>query len=625
MAAQRPLSPARIAFDADGPLAPDFGDRYHARIGAQAQAQAIFLAGNGLPARWRGHSDFTIAENGFGLGQNFLATWAAWREDAQRSQRLHYVGVEGHPATRADLARALQASPHPALARALLEAWPPLLAGWHLVDLDAGRVRLLLAFGDAQRVWRELRLQADAFYLDGFAPDRNPQMWTPELLQAMARRAAPGATAATWCVARQVREGLRSAGFRVETGPPLGDKRETLRAVFAPPPTMHRAAAPSPTGEVLVLGAGLAGAWAAHELAALGCPVRLIDRRGAQAPAAKGRITGIFHGVVMADDGAHARALRAAALHAAQVLPAMLAAGVPGRVDGLLRLADGDLAAMQVLLARHALPASYAQALDAAQASALAGVALARPAWHYPGGGWVAPIELVGHLLQGLRLDTEADVDRIEHRDGRWTVLDAQGRPLAQADTLVLANAADAARLAPWAGWRLGRSRGQISLWTAPPAGAPRPRLPLAGSGYLIAPDDGSLLAGATAQPGDEDPDERSADHDFNRGRLQQMLGWSAPVPDAGRVGWRAKAPDRLPLVGAVPAPEAVASTRLAGIARAPGLYVLAALGSRGLTWGPLAGRLLASTVTGAPLPLPAPLVQALDPARWWVRAARRG
>lgn len=628
MAAPPALSAARIAFDADGPLAPDFGDHYHARIGAQAQAQAVFLAGNALPARWQGRSSFCIAENGFGLGQNFLATWAAWRADPQRSQRLHYVGVDAHPPTREDLARALQASPHPALAQALAAAWPPLVAGWHLVDLadlDGGRLRLLLAWGDAQRVWRELRLQADAFYLDGFAPDRNPAMWTPELLQAIARRAAPGATAASWCVARRVRDGLSAAGFRVETGPPLGDKRETLRAVFAPRPTMHRAAPPAPPGEVLVLGAGIAGAWAAHELAALGCTVRVVDRRGAAPPPAPGRITGLFHGVVMADDGAHARALRAAALHAEHALQRWMAAGVPGRIDGLLRLADREPAAMQALLARHALPPSYAQALDAPQASALAGVTLPHPAWFYPGGGWIAPIALVGALLQGLPYAGGVDVARIARRDGRWTLFDAEGRAQAQADTLVLANAADAARLAPQAGWALGRSRGQVSLWTRPPAGAPRPRLPLAGSGYLIAPDDGSLLAGATAQPGDDDGAERERDHDFNRARLQQLCGWAAPPPDAGRVGWRAQTPDRLPLIGAVPAGAAAATTRMAGVAREPGLFVLAGLGSRGLTWGPLAGRLLAGLVSGAPLPLPAALADALDPGRWRLREARHG
>lgn len=627
MAALGPLTPAHIVFDAEGrPQAPDYGDAYHARIGATAQAQAVFLAGNGLPDRWRGKDDFTIAENGFGLGQNFLTTWAAWRDDPRRCARLHYVGVEGHPARGADLTRALASSPFPALAQALIGAWPPPLAGWHVRDLDGGRVRLLLAFGDTARAWRELRLRADALYLDGFAPDRNPAMWSPELLQAMTRRAAPGATAATWSVARPVREGLRSAGFRVETGPPVGGKRETLRAVFDPPATMHLASSATPPGEVIVLGAGLAGAWAAHELATLGCSVRVLDRHPAPAQEASGNAGGLFHGVVMADDGAHARSLRAAALHAARVLPEWLAHGVPGSAAGLLRLAgpDEDVAALQALIDRHALPADYVQALDATGASARAGVALDRAAWWYPGGGWIAPRALVARLLAGIPFDGGMAVAGIEHLDGRWVLRDADDRRLATADTLVLANAADAARLAPWADWPMGRSRGQVSLWRRVPADAPRPRAPLAGGGYLLDLGAGGLLAGATAQPGDEGADERTADHDFNRARLQRLCGWQAPRPDAGRVAWRAQVPDRLPIVGAVPAMNAPGATRLDRVARSPGLFVLGALGSRGLTWAPLAARLLASQICGTPWPLEASLAQAWDPARWQVRAARR-
>jgi tRNA 5-methylaminomethyl-2-thiouridine biosynthesis bifunctional protein len=406
----------------------------------------------------------------------------------------------------------------------------------------------------------------------------------------------------------------------------VGDKRETLHATFDPPATMHVARPATPPGEVLVLGAGLAGAWAAHELAALGCAVRVLDRHPAPAQEASGNAAGLFHGVVMADDGAHARALRAAALHAARVLPGWVAAGVPGSTEGLLRLADPghDVGVLRALIERHALPGAYVQALDAAAASARAGVALDRAAWWYPGGGWIAPGVLAARLLDGIPFDGGTAVARIDRVDGRWTLFDGDARLVARADTLVLANAADAARLAPWAGWPMGRSRGQVSRWSRVPAGAPRPRVPLAGSGYLIATADGGLLAGATAQPGDDDAAVREADHRFNRQRLQSLCGWDAPAPDAGRVGWRAQVPDRLPVVGAVPARDAPDALRGDRVAREPGLFVLGALGSRGLTWGPLAGRLLASQVCGTPWPLEASLADALDPARWRVRQVRR-
>ena len=238
-----PLQPARIDFDdAAAPVAPDFGDVYHARAGADAQALHVFLGGNGLPGRWAGRGRFVVLETGFGLGGNFLATWAAWQQDAQRCDRLWYVAVEKHPPRRDDLVRAHAASPHPALADALLQAWPPLTPDMHLLDFDGGRVRLLLAFGDIARVLPELVLQADAFYLDGFTPARNPAMWDARLLRTLARLAAPGATAATWSVAGVLRQGLSEAGFTVQKAPGHGGKRQMTVARFTP----HFTPPPSP-------------------------------------------------------------------------------------------------------------------------------------------------------------------------------------------------------------------------------------------------------------------------------------------------------------------------------------------------------------------------------------------
>jgi len=212
-----PVVPARIAFDDAGvPFAPDFGDVYHSRAGALEQAQHVFLRGNELPQRWRGRARFVILETGFGLGNNFLATWRQWRDDAQRCRRLVFVSVEKHPPRRDDLGRAHAGSALPELARQLTENWPPLTANLHALDFDGGAVQLLLAFGDVQAWLPELAARVDAFFLDGFAPAKNAAMWDRRVFKALGRLAAPGATAATWSVAREVCDGLTEAGFSVE-------------------------------------------------------------------------------------------------------------------------------------------------------------------------------------------------------------------------------------------------------------------------------------------------------------------------------------------------------------------------------------------------------------------------
>ncbi|MFM2118830.1 MAG: hypothetical protein RL722_298, partial [Pseudomonadota bacterium] len=163
------LSPARLAFDDQGlPLAPDYGDVYHARAGALAQARHVFLGGNSLPERWRGRQRFVIFENGFGLGHNFLATWAAWRADSARPARLVYLAVEKHPLRKAE-AQALHGRHHEAevapLAAQLAAAWPPATPDLHGLDFEGGQVQLLLALGDVQ-AWlkRGLQAEVDAYY-----------------------------------------------------------------------------------------------------------------------------------------------------------------------------------------------------------------------------------------------------------------------------------------------------------------------------------------------------------------------------------------------------------------------------------------------------------------------------
>ena len=260
----QPICPAQVDFG-DGadspPRAPDFDDVYHPRIGAAAQACHVFLQGNGLPGRWAGRPLFVILETGFGLGNNFLATWAAWRADPLRCERLVFVSVEAHPLRGADLARAHAQSDWPELATALLQAWPVLTPNVHALDFDAGRVQLLLALGDVALLLPALQLHADAFFLDGFAPAHNPQMWQPRVLKALARKAAAGATLSTWTVAGPVRDGLRSAGFAVHRAPGIGGKREITVAHWAPRfVPRHAVARPAALPRTaLVIGAGVAG------------------------------------------------------------------------------------------------------------------------------------------------------------------------------------------------------------------------------------------------------------------------------------------------------------------------------------------------------------------------------
>ena len=232
------LEPAPLILADDGtPYSPAYGDVYHSAAGGHSQATHVFMGGNGLPVRWQGKSRFVILETGFGLGTNFLATWLAWRNDPQRCTELHFISLEKHPFVAADLARAHLVWPEfAALSAELIRRWPSsdsLQPGEHRLVLSEGRVILHLVFGDALERLPKLDAAVDAFYLDGFSPAKNPDLWSPELCCSLHRLAVPGATLATWSVAGAVRRALSDAGFVVEKRPGFAEKRQMLVGLAA--------------------------------------------------------------------------------------------------------------------------------------------------------------------------------------------------------------------------------------------------------------------------------------------------------------------------------------------------------------------------------------------------------
>lgn len=248
-----------VDWSAEGaPRSPRFDDVYRTRVGGLAQAQAVFLAGCRLPQAWQALNGFTVLETGFGLGLNFLATWAAWERDPARCPQLHYVAIEAYPVAAVDIVRSAQACTEPAprslddsgrlvpLAQRVAQAWESLRPGMQTFSLAQGRVQLTLAIGDVAPMLKQIDCVADAVYLDGFSPARNPQMWSPETMLAIARHCRPGSALATYSAAGPVRAALRSAGFVVRRRPGLPPKWHRLEARFigvdaggGPPATAH--------------------------------------------------------------------------------------------------------------------------------------------------------------------------------------------------------------------------------------------------------------------------------------------------------------------------------------------------------------------------------------------------
>jgi tRNA 5-methylaminomethyl-2-thiouridine biosynthesis bifunctional protein len=628
------IVPATVAFDAAGtPYSPEYGDVYHSDESGPGQARHVFLGGNDLPRKWSGARLYTILETGFGLGLNFLATWQAWRGDATRPARLHFVSIEKHPFTREGLAALHDRFPELApLARELQAAWPLALPGLHRLEFEGGQVVLTLALGDIAGVLPKLRLTADAFYLDGFAPSRNPDMWTAAVMKALSRLARPGATLATYTTARTVRDALSTAGFQPALRPGFGRKRHMIAARFEPGRRRNVAPAAPAWSErnAVVIGAGLAGAAVAERLSTRGWRVEIIERRRAPALEASAMPAGVFHPNVSRDDSILSRLTRAGCLYALDRWQALEAAGRPlsWARCGVLQLARDarDEARMAATVKALAFPPAYVGYLTREEAGEQAGRTLSAGGWWFPGSGWLRPDSAVAAQLAAAQPLAALRADTTAHelvRDGeRWRVLAPDGTLIAAAPVVVLASSHDAARLAP-SGAPLKRVRGQLT--TLPAGSLDGLRAVLAGPGHVIPAADGGAIVGATYDYDDEDAEPRADGHAGNLARLERLMpGTGARDASglAGAVGFRCVSPDRLPLIGGLPD---AAGARAASVLRLPGLYGAYAYGSRGLTWAALGAELIASLIEGEPLPLESDLADAVDPARFVLRRARRG
>ncbi|MFU2488812.1 bifunctional tRNA (5-methylaminomethyl-2-thiouridine)(34)-methyltransferase MnmD/FAD-dependent 5-carboxymethylaminomethyl-2-thiouridine(34) oxidoreductase MnmC [Thauera sp. WH-1] len=635
-----PIVPARLEHSAEGvPYSSAFDDIYHASDGGLGQARHVFLAGNGLPRRWQGREHFVVLETGFGLGLNFLATWAAWREDPSRCTRLHFVSCELHPFTREDLACLQARWPElGALAAQLQAQWPALTPGVHRLHLDEGRVMLTLYLGDARDGLAQLVARADAFYLDGFAPAKNPELWSPRIFHLLAGLAAPGATLATWSVAGEVRNGLRHAGFELEKVPGFASKRQMLRGrlVHGRGQLERSAGAPEAARHALVIGAGLAGCSIAERLAERGWTVELIERATGPASGASGNLAGVLRPLPSLDDNRMSRLTRAGTLHGWAHIARLRARGVHVRAEacGVLHLArDGaQEAKMRAVAERLAMPEAHLRYLTAGEAADLAGCAVAAGGWWFADSGWVQPPSLCAANLAaaGPRLRTlfGQAVSRLERHADLWQAMDAAGRCIAAAPVAILAAGVGVRELIGAERLPVVSARGQVSL--LPADAASPPRVVVCRGGYVSPEIDGLRCAGATFDVNDEDPALHAADHAENLARLEAMLpGFTralGTVPLQGRVGFRPASPDRLPMVGALPQVGVThANEGLAGLARQPGLHVLSGYGARGLVWSALAAEALASALSGEPLPLERELWDALDPGRFLLRPARQG
>ncbi|SIR58981.1 tRNA 5-methylaminomethyl-2-thiouridine biosynthesis bifunctional protein [Aeromonas veronii] len=659
---QTSLHHARLDWNEAGtPVSSDFGDVYFSNDNGLSETRYVFLQQNRLPARFSHHDSdsFVIGETGFGTGLNFLATMQAFLEQAPQSgngSRLHFISFEKYPLTQDDLRKALAAWPELGhLSQDLVAQWPQPVSGCHRLHFAGGRIHLDLWFGDIKDMLPQVPHRAeglvDAWYLDGFSPAKNPEMWTQELFDGLARLARPDCSIATFTCAGFVRRGLIAAGFAMKKVKGHGSKREMLvgdRADKQPQQTIAPwyARPAGRAGEVVIIGGGIASAMTALSLVERGRKVTLLCADGEPATGASGNRQGALYPLLNGEHDALSRFYSLAFGYARQRLLALAERHpIAFELCGVTQLGYDDKSAAKLAkMSQGPFPPELMHPLSTAEVEQVVGLPCGHSGVSYPLGGWLCPADLTGAAIKEaqasglLQVEYHTQVSAIAEQADGWQVESQDGRHW-QAPNLVVAAGHQLPALLPFAELPLYPVRGQVSH-VPTTASLRQLKTALCYDGYLTPMHNDQHCIGASYGRNQSSLEFRAEEQIQNQVRLQACLPeqtWPAEVDVSGneaRVGVRCASRDHLPVVGPV--------ARLQGLADHyaqlqhdqhnaqplplhPGLYVLGALGSRGLCSAPLCGELLASEICGDPLPLAADLLEALHPARYWVRKLLKG
>ena len=701
-----------------------FDDIYYNPGQGAEECQHVFLDGNQLQQRWQQASDsdhFVIAETGFGTGLNFLACWDLWRKAhaeaqlAQAPKTLYFYTTELYPLTRSALEKSIQHyNPFPELAEALVSQYPDPIGGEYLLNFDSNSdypVKLIMLLGDTSECLGRLEhypsnaaiecdkvkgdgvkndalnvdaLKVDAWFLDGYAPSKNPDMWQETLFTLMARHSKDSTTVATFSVARQVRDQLSDNGFVICKRKGFGRKRDMLTARFdsqkaaslisssipspIPSPTKQPIKTPTKNNKhsrksvnlsgcyyrfgldtatkntqrhAMIIGAGIAGCTIAYKLAQRGWQVSLIDAEKNIASAASGNARAVLYARTAQQRSSLADLHEAAFHYATRFYRGLDDKNLTAGLNGMLKL-DEQLSGEMLALN----PEAYSRNnISAEQASELCGIAMQHNGIHYPESGWLDPSAICQALTEhpNIQFCGETNINALHQVNGGWRAECHNNTNSREANIAIVTSGQLSHQFEQTAWLPLRSMRGQT---TALPQSTASSCLTMAvcQRGYITPASNNSHSVGATYAIKDSNSEVTRADHQTNIENIVAMLDidspWRQELNDLdthsigkleGRVGFRCVAPDYLPIVGPIPMVDSF-NEKFASLKKdakqtpqqlatlQEGLYVSTGFGSHGYTTAPLAAEILLAQIEGTPMPIGDKLRQSIAPARFLVR-----
>ncbi|WP_252179203.1 bifunctional tRNA (5-methylaminomethyl-2-thiouridine)(34)-methyltransferase MnmD/FAD-dependent 5-carboxymethylaminomethyl-2-thiouridine(34) oxidoreductase MnmC [Endozoicomonas sp. 4G] len=659
---KRPVTHADLEWKENGqPASTAFDDIYFSTASGIEETRHVFIEGNDLPKRFAAlnqNESFTVGETGFGTGLNFLCAWACFDNEAPESARLHFISTEKYPLSCNDLQKALSMFPELAKYTTLLvECYMPAIEGHQHFSFADGRVKLTLCMGDVLNTLPELEGRVDAWFLDGFSPAKNPEMWQPELFTTMAAKSHPDTTFATFTAARMVRDGLTQAGFSVEKSDGFGHKRDMIKGRLTQtakkqktrPLWFHNPSQHGNNGTIqnaIVVGGGLVGCSTARALAERGWQVTLIEQHQALAMEASGNPQGILYTKLSANKTPLSRFITQGYLYSIHLLGSF-ASKQPElwQQSGVVQLAINDKVKKRHQdLARH-FPEDFLSFLPGHQLSKIAGIPLDHDGLYFPDAGWVRPALFCQTLANhsNIKVVSNTRLESLEYEADGWTLnLMSDGAPQTiQSRNVIIACAKASSQLPALNFIPLKNIRGQITEIGCTDDSALL-KTTVCGEGYAAPAAYGRHTIGATFDFDSDSAEVLTEGHQKNLAmqkdcapELYRALGGEQANILGGRASFRCTTPDYMPAVGAIVDREdflnefAMLRKNMKHPFSQPprylkGLYINAGHGSRGLITAPLSGELLAAQMNGECSPVASDLLDHLNPTRFLVRAMSR-
>ena len=663
------VQPAQIHFDSTNtPISDQFDDVYFSNQDGLAETQYVFLEGNQLWQRWQAFTGahFVIAETGFGTGLNFFATTALFRQFRAQFpnsplKRLFFISFEKHPIPVENLAQAHRTYPEFEQLSAILQlSWRDPIAGCTRVHFD--ETTLDLWFGDINEQLPQLgdtmHNRVDAWFLDGFAPSKNPDMWNENVYALMHRYSKIDGTFATFTAASAVKKGLESAGFKVEKRAGFGKKRECLHGVKSQPDDFNaqmpwylpQAATFDKQADVAILGGGIASLFTALSLLERGARVSLYCEDEELARNASGNKQGAFYPQLSDDDVRNIRFYVHAFAYGHQRLRQAIFNHIEFEHEmcGVALCGYDEKSAVKLAkISGYRWAPSLYQPMTAEELSEKVGLPLPCGGGFIPQGAWLAPRQFVQNtfaFLQslGLCIKTSQKITALTPKEQGWTLTNAQGEYFHH-DVVVLANGYKVNHFAQTQHLPLYPVRGQVSQIPTS-ENLLKLKSVICYDGYMTPADyaRSSHCIGASHVRDSDDRQFNLLEQQENQAKIQSNLAmdWTKDVDSSdnlARIGVRCAVRDRIPMVGNVPNFSAQAEQYknlfnlrrrkqpIPAAANYENLYLVAALGSRGLTSAPILGETLASMIYGEPLPLSEDIIHALSPNRSWMRKLLKG